>query len=85
MSQKDDNRGLDSSGAVSSLKRVGSKLRTPRPKLSGAAPVAAILTSADRPPWGAGRRKDWVESGVPGSEEGPPLGAHTEWESQAYR
>lgn len=58
MSQKDDNGGLDSSGAVSSLKRVGLKLRTPRPKLSVAAPVAAILTSMDRPPWGAGGRKD---------------------------
>ena len=68
MSQKDDNRGLDSSWAVSSLKRVGLKLRMPGPKLS----VAAILTSMDRPPWGTSGRKDWVESGAPGSEEGPP-------------
>lgn len=74
MSQKDDNRGLDSSRAVSSLKRVGLKLRMPGPKLSVAALVAAILTSMDCPPWGASGRKDWVESGAPGSEEGPPPG-----------
>lgn len=83
MSQKDDNRGLDSSGAVSSLKRVGLKLSKAQafsgcscgchPHLHGSSSLGSRWEEGLN-----GERGPWQRGGA------TARGAHARWESQAY-